>query len=109
MTIFYRREAFGKENPQLYWNSRKIPDAIIRARLGGWTSEHDMRRQKTVPIIDQHRVEDIYPVSFWKVKNKFIELFFVFKNKKLIVTREERDELAQKYQWTSSTQKCGFS
>lgn len=81
-----KREAFGKTDPVLYWNSRKVPDAIIRARLGGWTSTHDMRKKKTVPEIDQHKVEDIFP------------------NKNFIVSRGERDALAKKFQWTSSTQ-----
>ena len=66
--MFYRREIYGKENPQLPWNSRKVPDAVIRARLGGWTSTHDMRKQKKVPEIDQHTVEETFPVNFSKIK-----------------------------------------
>lgn len=79
--LYLRREAYGKSDPPLYWNSRKVPDAIIRARLGGWTSTHDMRRQKTVPEIDQHKVEDIFPVNYFKkkIKKKKISSIFFFK------------------------------
>jgi len=82
-----RREVTGLEDPHLKWNSRKVPDAIIRARLGGWTSEFDMTRTKTEPAIVRRKLEDLFP----NMKKKF-------------ESSEERDSLAKKYLFTSCTQ-----
>lgn len=60
---FYRRGAEGKEDPVLKWNSRKVPDAILRARLGGWTS--DFRKEKTDPSIVHHKIEEVFPVRWF--------------------------------------------
>ncbi|XP_041366282.1 spermatogenesis-associated protein 48-like [Gigantopelta aegis] len=69
------------------WNSRKVPDASIRAKLGGWTSDHDPRKPVSQPL-GLRRSKSMYagPQSS--------EL-----------SKSSKDLLALKYMYSSSTQR----
>jgi hypothetical protein len=52
----------GKEGPRLKWNSRKVPDRALRARLGGWTSDFNILKLKKDPNIVQRGIQELFPV-----------------------------------------------
>ncbi|KAH3715743.1 spermatogenesis-associated protein 48-like isoform X2 [Dreissena polymorpha] len=69
------------------WNSRKTSDIWIRSQLGGWTSAHDTRKPPP-EAQDMRRAKSMY------VQKPPSEQ-----------SREGRDHLAMKFQYSTSTQK----
>ncbi|XP_060597503.1 protein SPMIP7-like [Ruditapes philippinarum] len=70
------------------WNSRKTSDIWIRSQLGGWTSAHDPRHPPK-EALDMRRA-----------KSMFVE------KPPSEQSKEGRDHLAMKYQYSTSTQKA---
>lgn len=68
------------------WNSRKTSDIWIRAQLGGWTSAHDPRKQPSEPL-DMRRAKSMFVPKPPSEQS-----------------REGRDHLAMKHQYSTSTQ-----
>jgi hypothetical protein len=57
-----KRGSYGKDDPRLYWNSKKVLDGALRARLGGWTSDFNTLESKKDPNIIQRGIQELFPV-----------------------------------------------
>ncbi|KAK3108180.1 hypothetical protein FSP39_002755 [Pinctada imbricata] len=69
-----------------FWNSRATSDSWIRSQLGGWTSDHDPRKEPAES-------------GKWRSKSAFVP------KPPSEQSRDGRDHLAMKYMYSSSTQK----
>ncbi|CAF0704702.1 unnamed protein product [Brachionus calyciflorus] len=81
-----KRAREGEGEPILNWSDNKISDTVLRARLGGWTSESKLPTN-TESADSPYRLRHIFP----NMKTGYNDEAF-------------RDELAKKYLYTTSTQ-----